>query len=244
MGLTGTRVQGTRHTGSADSRAGEADARVWRIHLDQPGDAEWWRSLSGTERERARALASPVERHRFTIAHAALRAILGRLCGVRAAQLRFVTEAGGRPYLALPDGRPPVDFNLSHSEEWALVAVAPPGWRVGVDVERIRPDLDCLQMARRMYQPAEADHLAHAEPAARRTEYFHLWSAKEAYVKAVGVGLAGLRDVLVRREGDALRGSVLSRSRSDAAWPVHWLDIAPGYTAALVTIHATHAPLR
>ncbi|WP_405145094.1 4'-phosphopantetheinyl transferase superfamily protein [Sphaerisporangium sp. NBC_01403] len=63
------------------------------------------------------------------------------------------------------------------------MAVTPRGSRVGVDVELIRPDLDCLEMARRMYQPAEVDRLGHADPAARRSEYFGLWSAKEAYVK-------------------------------------------------------------
>ncbi|MEV7965852.1 4'-phosphopantetheinyl transferase superfamily protein [Sphaerisporangium sp. NPDC088356] len=212
-----------------------AGPRVFRIHLDQPDDPRWWRMLSDAERERASRLACSTEQHRFTIAHAALRAILGRLCGVRAPMLDFRTEAEGRPYLALPDGRPPLDFNLSHSGEWALVAVTPPGSRVGVDVERIRQDLDCLEMARRMYQPAEVDRLHYADPAARHTDYFELWSAKEAYVKAVGVGLAGLRDVLVHREASAPHGTVLSRSLPGAVWPVRWLDIAPGYSAALVT---------
>ncbi|MFG1877466.1 4'-phosphopantetheinyl transferase family protein [Sphaerisporangium sp. NPDC049003] len=208
--------------------------RIFRVHLDQPDDSRWWRMLSDAERERASQLASPTDKHRFTIAHAALRAILGRLCGVRASRLTILTEAGGRPYLALPDGRPPLDFNLSHSGEWALVAVTP-GSRVGVDIELIRPDLDCLEMAKRMYQPAEVDRLHHTDPAARHTEYFALWSAKEAYVKAIGIGLAGLRDVLVNREADAPHGTVLSRTHPGALWPVRWLDAAPGYSAALVT---------
>ncbi len=56
----------------------------------------------------------------------------------------------------------PIDFNLSHSAEWALIGVAPPGLRVGVDVERVRGDLDHLAMARHLYQPAEVDHLTRA----------------------------------------------------------------------------------
>ncbi|MEU4226858.1 4'-phosphopantetheinyl transferase superfamily protein [Nonomuraea sp. NPDC026600] len=209
--------------------------RVWKIHLDRPSGPGWWRSLSDTERERARRLGSVRERHRFTVAHAALRAILGEVCGVRAARLAFGAEDGGRPYLALPQGRAAPDFNLSHSEEWALVAVAPPGSRVGVDVERIREDLDCLAMAGSMYQPEEVDRLRAADPAGCRTGYFRLWTAKEAYVKTVGVGLAGLRNVLVHEESTA-HGTVLSSSSPPgAALPVRWLDVAPGYAAAVVT---------
>jgi 4'-phosphopantetheinyl transferase len=214
--------------------------RVWKVHLDQPDDWHWWHVLSDAERERAQRLATPTEQRRFMVAHAALRSILGRLCGVRAGLLGFESEPAGRPYLALPGRPPPLDFNLSHSGEWALVAVAPPAWRVGVDIELIRPDLDYIGMARRIYQPMEVDYLLRADPAQRRNEYFQFWSAKEAYVKAVGVGLSGMPDVLVHREGAATQGTVSSLTLPDAVWPVRWLDVATGYTAALVPITAAH----
>lgn len=213
---------------------------VWQVHLDRPGDlSPWWRVLSEPERERATRLACPRAQRRFVVAHAALRAILGRLCGVRAALLELRTEPAGRPYLALPSGRPPLDFNLSHSGEWALVAVAPARWRVGVDIEQISPDLDCLAMARHLYQPAEVTRLAAASADARRTEYYMLWTAKEAYVKALGTGLAGLRDVAVHRAGSATTGAVRSPAAPAAAWPVRWLRVAPGYAAATVHTRAT-----
>lgn len=211
--------------------------RVWKIHLDQPDDSRWWPLLSSAERERALELVCPVEQRRYTVAHAALRAILGRVCGVRATRLGFGAEPNGRPYLVLPDGPPQVDFNLSHSGEWALVAVTPSGWRVGVDVERIRPDLDCLGMAKRMYQPAEVEHLEQTpDPEQQRTEYFHLWSAKEAYVKAIGIGLPGMRDVLVHRQLGAENGTVLARSAPEAVWRVRWLWIDSGYAAATTLV--------
>lgn len=204
--------------------------KVWKVHLDRREDRHR-RSLSYAERERALRLADPLERRRFVVAHAALRAVLAEQCGIPDVRLAFRTEESGRPYLESWDG----DFNLSHSGEWALIAVAPPGSRVGVDVERISSDVDFLEMAARMYQPEEAARVREAG----RAEYFRLWTAKEAYVKAAGVGLAGLRDVVVR-QGSAT-ATVLSRSLP-GEWPVRWLDVAPGYAAALVTTASTPAP--
>ncbi|MFG1710510.1 4'-phosphopantetheinyl transferase family protein [Nonomuraea sp. M3C6] len=206
--------------------------KVWRVHLDRPERPGWWRCLSGAERERALALAGPLDRRRYVAAHAALRTVLGRACGVPAGRLRLTVDDAGRP--RLDEGRP--DFNLSHSDAWALVAVAPPGMRVGVDVERVRADLDHLGLARRLYQPEETARLLAAGPDEGLAGYFRLWTAKEAFIKATGTGLAGLSDVLIR-EGSAT--SVRSRSLSG---PVRWLDVAPGYAAAVVTIASTPAP--
>nr|WP_062330496.1 4'-phosphopantetheinyl transferase superfamily protein [Herbidospora sakaeratensis] len=203
------------------------DSFVWRVHLDQPDGARWASLLSGPERARAAALATPAERRRFTVAHGVLRVLLGRLTGLPPAGLVFGAESGGRPYLV---GRP-IDFNLSHSDEWALIGVARPGLRVGVDVERVRDDLDHLAMARHLYRPAEVERLTRA--ACPREEYFRLWCAKEAYIKATGAGLAGLRDAPVTHEGNATVGS----SRS-----LRWLDVAPGYAGAIVTTVGTPAP--
>ncbi|MFC5814176.1 4'-phosphopantetheinyl transferase family protein [Nonomuraea harbinensis] len=241
-------------------------ARVWRVNVDRPERPGWWHCLSAAEREKAAALAEPLARRRYVAAHAALRAVLGELCGVPAAQLAFGTDASGRPCLRSSGGGPDFnlegwgegsdfnlshsggvpDFNLSHSGEWALIAVAAPGGRVGVDVERVRDDFDHLEMARRMYQAEEAARVCAAGPGAGLAEYFRLWTAKEAYVKASGAGLAGLRDVLVRPEAgtcaESRGGSALSRSLPGSQVPVRWLDVAPGYAAALVTTASTPAP--
>ncbi|MFI6392316.1 4'-phosphopantetheinyl transferase family protein [Nonomuraea sp. NPDC050540] len=206
--------------------------KVWKVHLDRPG-MPGWSALSEAECERALRFADPLERRRWVVARSTLKRILGELCGIPAARLAFSTEDGGRPRL---DHRG-LDFNLSHSGEWALIAVAPEGRRVGVDVERISSDADILDLAARMYQPEEAERVR----AAGAPEFFRLWTAKEAYIKATGVGLAGLRDTRVTPAYEGSAALVGSRSL-DGEWPVRWLDVAPGYAAALVTTASTPEP--
>lgn len=217
--------------------------RVWKAYLDRPARPGWWRCLSDAERERALALADSLDRHRYVTAHTALRAVLGRVCGVPAHRLRLTADESGRPCLDLGEQRPAPDFNLSHSDAWALVAVAPSGTRVGVDVERVRTDLDHMELARHLYQPEETvrlvaglDSVESVHPAG----FFRLWTAKEAFVKATGTGLAGIREVLINDEGACEGSATLVRSRSLHA-PVRWLDVAPGHAAAVVTIASTPA---
>ncbi|GAA3444574.1 4'-phosphopantetheinyl transferase family protein [Planomonospora venezuelensis] len=249
MGVTQAATVNPRSASArvADAQAGDARAwswpagvRVWKAHLDRAERAEWWEWLSEGERERACAFARAVDRRRYVVAHAALRSVLGGVCGVPAARVAFSPDPSGRPRLDPGGGRPAPDFNLSHSDEWALVAVAPEGWRVGVDVERVRDDLDPLAMADRLYRPEEAARLRAASPGAALTGYFRLWTAKEAFVKATGGGLARLGDVLVHGEGH--EGSATCERSRSLGGPVRWLGVAAGYAAAVVTIASTPAP--
>lgn len=203
--------------------------RVWRVPLDQDGDPH--RRLSEEERARAARYATPEQGRRFAMARAVLRSVLAEAYGVAPDGLVLGTEAGGRPLIVPCDGRPPPDFNLSHAGCWALIAVAPPGWRVGVDVEWTGREVDCLAMARSMFSPAEAARLAGSAGGERRAEFFRLWTAKEAYVKADGAGVAGLRGVRV--EVATARSSTPSAG-FPAVLPVSWFEVAAGYRGALV----------
>lgn len=195
--------------------------RVWKAHLDQPGDP--FSRLSADERARATRYASPDEGRRFAVARAVLRSILGEVCGTPAGELVFGKSEAGRPVLV---GAAAPDFNLSHSGEWALIAIAPPGRRVGVDVERISRKVDWLGMAHSMYHRDEVDRMLSLPLARQRAEFFRLWTLKEAYAKADGVGIAGLRDVVV----DGTTARSLSRPTVLAT---RWFEVAAGYPAAL-----------
>ncbi|WP_236960756.1 4'-phosphopantetheinyl transferase family protein [Methylobacterium durans] len=142
--------------------------------------------LSGEERARAARFLRPVDRDRYVASHGALRLILGRACGRAPADLAFTALPGGKP--ALADG-PGLDFNLSHSGARALVGLSPRGW-IGVDVEALRPMPDAGRVARTTFAPDEVAALAALPASDLMPAFMACWTRKEAFVKAVGTGLA------------------------------------------------------
>jgi len=105
------------------------------------------------DEEQARAGRFKVEHAAvlYTAAHGALRVLLGRHLDCRPDELRFDTAGTGKPFLV---GDPPLRFNLSHSGELAVVAVAQER-EVGVDVELRRPITRTDGVARRIMTPDE-----------------------------------------------------------------------------------------
>jgi 4'-phosphopantetheinyl transferase len=167
---------------------------VWNVDLLQPisvVDAlRAW--LDDDEVHAAASRRADVLRHRYVIAHGAVRAILGARLGIDPAAVvfsRHCDQCGdplhGKP--VLPD-HTDLWFSLSHSESFAMVAVAS-GARVGVDIEIERPRSRLDQLAERVLSEAEHAEWSEAEPSRRIDAFLARWTAKEAYLKATGAGI-------------------------------------------------------
>jgi 4'-phosphopantetheinyl transferase len=146
--------------------------------------------LAAGERERLERIRIEDTRTQFALAHVLLRGLLSRYAAVGPADWVFATGPHGRPEIAAPlewAGR--IRFNLSHTR--GLVACGlTRGRDLGVDVERSDRVAHVCGVARRFFAPAEAGFvLAAAEPE-RRRRFFELWTLKEAYIKARGLGLS------------------------------------------------------
>lgn len=141
--------------------------------------------LSDDERARIDRFRFPHLQRRHAAAAGLLRMVLARIVGRDPADLRFEVGAHGKPHL--PGGPA---FNQSHSGEWWLLGVALDG-RVGVDVEVHRPLRDLADLARNTFHPAEADEVLSQPSLDEQTRaFFRVWSRKEAFIKAVGLGLS------------------------------------------------------
>jgi 4'-phosphopantetheinyl transferase len=207
-----------------------ATVQVWVVPLDVPAPelASLVVALSPAERRRAERYHHPDHGRRFAAGRGWLRHVLGAELGVPPAGVQVV-DGPGKPRLA--DAGGPC-FNLSRAGDLALLAVSTV--EVGVDVER-HDGSRGLEAAPLACSPAELVALDRLPASARGEAFLELWTAKEAYLKASGVGLALAPDRVElgpATEGGALPVLTVGRP-APARWWVRRLTPRRGYVAAV-----------
>jgi 4'-phosphopantetheinyl transferase len=199
------------------------DVHLWALDLGRP--------LSQVESSLPADELRDAERRgaRWAVARAGLRALLAGYLDADPAALAF--DERGKPRLDPPSA---LSFNLSHSGEAALIAVATET-ELGVDLEAVTQRADLDGLIRRTLLSSERAAL---DEAGDRNLAFHRhWVAKEAFAKATGRGVASLRSFEVALDGP--EGPRLVQVGGDPAearrWSLHMLDVAEPYVAALAT---------
>jgi 4'-phosphopantetheinyl transferase len=206
---------------------------VWRISLDlPPASVKLLESaLSADESQRAARFHFPGDRQRFIAAHGCLRDILARYLNCAPGQLNFSTNRYGKPALEEHN----LEFNLSHSGDFALVAITQ-RCKVGVDVERVRPDLEFERIASRYFSQDEISELMNVPSDQRTVAFFNCWTRKEAYIKAQGLGLSlplESFDVSLTPDEPAILRATRPDPGEAARWTLLSMQVDPGYAAAV-----------
>ena len=126
-------------------------------------------------------------------------------------------------------------FNLSHSEDWALLAVTTAG-PVGVDVEHVRPLRDFDALVERFFSAREKAVFLSLTKERKPDAFFRLWTRKEAWLKATGEGLGGGLDrvEVTFLPGDPVRFVALPPGGGEVAeWSLAEAPAPPGFAAAV-----------
>jgi 4'-phosphopantetheinyl transferase len=145
--------------------------------------------LSPDETAKVRRFFKADNAHEYLLAHALLRLALSRFAAVDPRAWTFAAEAFGRPVIAGPASAPPLTFSLSHTNGLVACAVAH-NRAVGVDVEWQARGTDSLAIAAQFFSVVEVAWLRAQPPEQQSQNFLQLWTLKEAYLKARGVGLA------------------------------------------------------
>jgi len=214
------------------------EVHVWEVLLSQVGlkISTLTNLLAADEKQKAASFFREEDRNRFIVAHGLLRELLGRYLSVSPAELRFSVNAFGKPALILQTDDQPLIFNLAHSGDVILYAVTR-SRNVGIDVEKIQPDLDVMELAQSQFAEQEVECLQALDPTERRDAFFRVWTCKEAYIKARGLGLSlPLKKFVVTLGHDEPTRIGWAEDDPDIArkWSVFHLDPFPGYAAAVV----------
>lgn len=183
--------------------------------------------LSPDEAERAARFRFERDRRAFVTTRGALRELIGSYLGVAPESVTFAYGSNGKPEV---EG---LSFNVSHAGDVALAAFG--AGRVGVDVEEMRPDVEMRALARRFFTTAENEALEPLSGDELLRGFYGCWTAKEAFVKAVGEGLSFELDRVEVGVYPKVPGIVSVDGRPNDVWTVTEVDCGPGYAAAVVS---------
>src|SRR5512146_664902 len=218
-----------------------ADSRridLWCAYISDIGDDSLSRYdtlLSADERARQARFRFARDQRRHLVTRALVRTTLSRYVAVPPEDLIFAIGPRGRPALSAPRTTPAVEFNISHSADLVMLGVTS-GRALGIDAESIaarEADIDGLD---RYFAPEESAALLSLPAGERRRRFFELWTLKESYIKARGLGLAIPLDAF-RFELTGGRGLIL-RMRPELGdspdrWRLWQLMLRSDYLAAV-----------
>jgi 4'-phosphopantetheinyl transferase len=210
---------------------------LWGIELDGSPQclercAQW---LDKEEQHRARRLVREEDRQRYVLAHGGLRAVLSRYLGVGPGVVELCRNEVGKPFVPRKSrGQSLITFNMSHAQGRALIAVSE-GQEVGVDLERIRLGVEVDKLSERYFTSSEHALIMQLTEEQRVPRFFRYWVAKEAVLKAQGIGLQALHqcEILLGTEGVDAEVLVPEGSPLHNNWRVRLLSCDEGWEAAV-----------
>lgn len=211
---------------------------LWLLDINRFSAADYAyaeRIMSDSEHQRAQKMQRGKEN--YIASRWLLRKVLAHYTGIAADSITFLRTDKGKP--CLPNSN--IHFSLSHSGHWALLAVANCEL-IGVDIEAIKTTRKLSAIAEHYYHPLEVTQLQALVGDVQRDYFYRLWTLKEAFLKATGLGIsAGLEKICFALNDDSINAKIaLEQAGESADWQFHqWALTAQDYCA--LAYKAPHA---
>jgi 4'-phosphopantetheinyl transferase len=217
---------------------GQFEIHIWRIGLVWPDIVESRLKVFLTDEEfhRADGFHFARDQKRFIIRRAVLRRLLASYLGTRAALIHLRPGPYGKPFIREQEEPGGIRFNCSHSGDFGLIAISR-GGELGCDVEQHRQLEDAQDLAAACFSESEIKELAKLPQSLKMPGFFNCWTRKEAFVKAIGLGLSfplNRLSVSLTPGRPATLLDVAENPEAIKRWTMISLDVGPDYSAALV----------
>lgn len=223
------------------------NVHIWRANLDlSETEVERLESiLSSDELTRANRFRFPQHRRRFIAARGILRRIIALYEQIEPnLSTLFEYSPLGKPRLSDLLGDRNLQFNISHSHELALYSFTR-GDRIGIDLESERLHSDVIEIARRFFTNNEAAYLASLSEKQQISAFLQIWTAKEAYLKATGEGIANSLNKVEIAIDDALEVSLVAVGDNFSVaknWLMQKVFLAEDYLATVAVETKERSP--
>jgi len=206
-----------------------ADVWVLPIRADRQLVDQLQQTLSSDEIARAVRFRAEEDRDLFIVGRGILRKILSRYASEPAEKLVFRYGSKGKPYMR---DHSDVQFNLGHSGGFAIYGVG--GEELGVDIELIKPSTDWRKISQRFFSPQEFEELKRLDPPQQLRGFFSCWARKEAYIKAIGGGIATLAKFCAGAQPSPGEGAIDEEGKPHE-WYFNDLNVGDKHAGAIVT---------
>lgn len=231
----------------ADAVLPAAEIHVFAFDLDVPEPLLQTLGLVLSEDELTRAARFRLgqDRRRYIAGRGRLRTILGRYMKREAADVHFRYGSHGKPALGGRSDGERIQFNMSRSGDLGVVAILLDD-DIGIDIERLRPFPDALEIAARLFAAEEHRALLSVPAAERSAAFFRYWTRKEAVVKSLGRGLSYPMDGFTLSQDPGESPERLEAQGEDGTltrWSLPVPEPRTGYVTALATAGSPR-PLR
>ena len=166
------------------------DIHVW--YADIPGSQSiiqyYAGLLSPEEKKRVRRFKFDRDRNRYMFMHGVLRELLGKYIGIPPVEIIITKSKFGKPQVKISSSDHAIGLNMASSHGRVVLAFAY-SRNIGVDVEYVDPGMRIEDITPSLFTPDEAERFGHVDDSGRIRYVLNLWTSKEAYVKAKGVGM-------------------------------------------------------
>lgn len=119
----------------------------------------------------------------FLITRALVRTTLSKYLGSKPEDLEFEINSFGKPSLK------GISFNLSHTDGLIALGVTK-NKLIGIDTENLKREVTDTDIAKRFFADPEYQEIKKCRGGERKLKFLQFWTLKEAYIKAVGKGMA------------------------------------------------------
>lgn len=203
------------------------EVHIWFASLleDKNNTDYFYSILSEDERERAGSFKFLRDQWRFTITRGILRCLLSKYLGQTPEDIEIMYGLWGKPCLSEESS---LHFNLSHSGDYALYAVAS-SYEVGIDLERIDKSLELEDIAHCIFSQEELNEWKNIDFQERVNSFFTRWVSKEAFLKASGKGWLEDKKGFTFNFKNELRKGNLNNEVTNP----YCFECIPGYASAL-----------
>lgn len=220
----------------------DQSVECWFLDQHEARHETWALALTTVgERSRADGFRHLVDRRAFLVRRGFLRSVLSIYLGIPANMVQIHVGSSGKPYINSQDG---IFFSCSSSREIAVIAIARHP-KIGVDFEALGQSADVGSIASAFFSRSE-QRLVEATmvqySCSKSDATLYVWTQKEAYLKALGVGLKHLRDFEIQYvEGNATvaesslelgTGATVLTSEMSLGKAVFSIATPPHYSAA------------